>query len=197
MSETTTPKAATRRPRNECFVDLHPHQWISRWAGRTDNCGQIARYLTRRGSSCRTPEPMHRTTKSSCESQRRWKHQVFVVEPTDAQATVEFAEELVEQSPSRLVVPILLRRARRAARTVPRSDLRRPSIAMFSGPIDSTTLVADPSGTWSGSTNSRSHYQTAHSETASASTASTSLDRKRWRITDPAKLPACRRRLGH
>jgi len=72
---------------------------------------------------------------------------VFVVEPTGAQAVVEWAEELVEQSPLGLAVPNLLRRdgrARRAARTVARSGPRRPNVVMFSGPIDSTTQALDP-----------------------------------------------------
>src|SRR4029077_3159931 len=96
----------TRRLRDECSFDLDPDQWISRWAGRTGICGRIARYLTRRGSACRTPAPMDKTTKSNCEGERRSKRQVCVVEPTGAQAVVEWAEELVEQSPLGLAVPI-------------------------------------------------------------------------------------------
>ena len=50
-----TSKPATRRLREECSFDLHPDQWVFRWAGRTGICGWIARYLTRRGSACWTP----------------------------------------------------------------------------------------------------------------------------------------------
>jgi hypothetical protein len=72
---------------------------------------------------------------------------VFVVSPTSAQAMVELAEEFAEWMPLGLGGSNLLRRdgrARRAAPTVPRSGPRRPSVVMFSGPIDSTTRAADP-----------------------------------------------------